>query len=227
MSEPSAAAHIQVTDGPYVVSGDVTLVRRREVLSERGEPMTWETTARLDGEGGDLYLCRCGGSSNKPFCDDTHLANGFDGAQTATTAPYAERATVMAEGGVVVRDDRGLCVHAGFCTNKVTNVWRVAKGAGATDPVARASMIAMIEHCPSGALTFRLTEDGHDLEPEFAAQIGVMDDGPLLVTGRIPITRSDGTTDEVRNRVALCRCGQSANKPFCDGTHAKVGFADS
>jgi CDGSH-type Zn-finger protein len=54
-----------------------------------------------------------------------------------------------------------------------------------------------------------------------------MDDGPLLVTARIPITRADGTTDEVCNRVALCRCDESANKPYCDGTHATVGFSDS
>ncbi len=85
----------------------------------------------------------------------------------------------------------------------------------------------MIEHCPSGALSFRLTESTPDVEPALAVMVGVVDDGPLLITGGIPVTREDGTTDGVRNRVALCRCGQSANKPYCDGTHAKVGFVDS
>jgi CDGSH-type Zn-finger protein/ferredoxin len=221
--------HIQITDGPYLVSGEVALVRRRKVVSEHGEPMTWQTTTRLPSDQ-VVSLCRCGGSGDKPFCDGTHNKNGFAqsrGAQTAAAAGYAQRATAMGGGGVVVRDDRSLCVHAGFCSNKVTNVWKVARGGGADDSVARTAMIAAIEHCPSGALTFRLTEDGPDVEPELAVQIGVSDDGPLLVTGRIPITRSDGTTDEVRDRVALCRCGESANKPYCDGTHAKVGFSDS
>ena len=54
-----------------------------------------------------------------------------------------------------------------------------------------------------------------------------MDNGPLLVTGGIALTRTDGTTDQVRNRMALCRCGESANKPYCDGSHAAVGFTDS
>lgn len=225
MSEP----RVQVTAGPYEVSGAVPLVRRRKVVSDHGEPITWETTVRLAGDE-VVYLCRCGGSADKPFCDDTHDTNGFAqsrGAQTAPTGGYDDRARVMDGAGVVVRDDRSLCVHAGFCTNKVTNVWKVARGAGAGDIVARTAMVAAIEHCPSGALTMRLTQDGPDLEPPLAAQIAVMDDGPLLVTGRIAITRSDGSTDQVRNRVALCRCGASANKPYCDGSHASVGFTDS
>lgn len=51
-------------------------------------------------------------------------------------------------------------------------------------------------------------------------------DGPLWVRGGIPVESSDGATYEVRNRVTLCRCGRSSNKPFCDGTHKGVGFRD-
>lgn len=219
-------AHIRVTDGPYEVSGDVRLVRRRPVVSELGEPLTWQTTARLDGAD-VVYLCRCGGSRNKPFCDDTHLRNGFagdGGALTAAASGYDQRATAMDGAAVVVRDDRSLCAHAGFCTNKTTSVWKIARRGG--DSTARAAMIAAIEHCPSGALTLRQVAEGPDLEPDLAVRIAVMDDGPLLVTGAIPLTRPDGTTDEVRARMALCRCGQSANKPYCDGSHATVGFSD-
>jgi CDGSH-type Zn-finger protein len=227
MSEPSDhQPKVLVTEGPYIVSGGVPIVRRRKVVSENGEPITWQTTEHLPTQE-EAYLCRCGGSSTKPFCDDTHLSNGFDGPQTASTQPYAERAKPMDGGGVVVRDDRSLCAHAGFCSNKATNVWKIAKGQGATDSVARSAMIAMIEHCPSGALSFRLTESTPDVEPALAVMVGVVDDGPLLITGGIPVTREDGTTDGVRNRVALCRCGRSANKPYCDGTHATVGFVDS
>ena len=83
----------------------------------------------------------------------------------------------------------------------------------------------MVTRCPSGALTLR-TLDGADIEPELAQAIGVIDDGPLLVTGAIPVARADGEPFEARNRIALCRCGHSANKPLCDGSHHEAGFAD-
>ena len=55
---------------------------------------------------------------------------------------------------------------------------------------------------------------------------GVVDDGPLWVTGGIAVEGADGETYEVRNRATLCRCGASKNKPFCDGEHTKIGFSD-
>ena len=64
----------------------------------------------------------------------------------------------------------------------------------------------------------------------FVPSIGLVDDapegvaGPIWVRGGIPITGADGTTYEVRNRVTLCRCGASQNKPFCDGSHVSIRF---
>ena len=54
--------------------------------------------------------------------------------------------------------------------------------------------------------------------------IKVNDNGPYVVRGGATITDAEGNTFEVKDTVALCRCGQSSNKPFCDGTHNKVGF---
>jgi hypothetical protein len=82
----------------------------------------------------------------------------------------------------------------------------------------------MVEKCPSGALTYRF--DGDDVEPLMATAIAITDDGPLWVTGGIPVTTADGSTIETRNRVTLCRCGASANKPLCDGSHKAAGFRD-
>jgi hypothetical protein len=87
--------------------------------------------------------------------------------------------------------------------------------------------MAMVERCPSGALTYRLSDSEPDLEPDLPVAIGVVDDGPLFVTGGVAVARSDGEPFEVRNRVTLCRCGGSANKPLCDGTHKTNGFRDS
>jgi hypothetical protein len=70
------------------------------------------------------------------------------------------------------------------------------------------------------------------IEPEFPPSIALVEDphqgvsGPLWVRGGIEVIAADGTPYELRNRVTLCRCGQSNNKPFCDGTHASVGFSD-
>lgn len=227
MSSEDHRPRVQVQpNGPYMVSGGVALTRRAMVRSEHGEPMTWQTTARLEA-GATFALCRCGGSSRKPFCDGTHAAGGFDGAETASSGTYDERATVYEGTGVVVRDDRSLCQHAGFCGNRLGNVWETVRGSGTEDSVTRAQMMAMIEHCPSGALSFRMTVDGPDVEPELATEIGVVADGPYFLTGRVPLVRSDGVAMEARNRMTLCRCGQSARKPLCDGSHVAAGFRDS
>ncbi|MGO9558611.1 MAG: CDGSH iron-sulfur domain-containing protein [Acidimicrobiales bacterium] len=127
---------------------------------------------------------------------------------------------------IVMRDDRSVCVHAGFCGNRVTNVWKLVSGSATDDSIVRAQVMAMIERCPSGALTYRIETDGEDIEPELADEIGVIDDGPLWVTGRVVVSGPDGEEIEWRNRMTLCRCGQSKNKPLCDGSHVEAGFVD-
>jgi CDGSH-type Zn-finger protein len=207
-------------NGPLLVAGGVPLYRRRDVQSEHGEPLAWETTEVV--ETNDRYaLCRCGQSSRKPFCDGTHARQGFQADDTAS-GTYDERANELGGTGITVRDDRSICVHAGFCGTRVTNVWKQVAETG--ESTVRAQVIAMIEHCPSGALTYRF--EGDDVEPLMPQAIAVTADGPLWVTGGIPVSTGDGTTMEVRNRVTLCRCGASANKPLCDGSHKQAGFKD-
>ena len=124
---------------------------------------------------------------------------------------------------MTVLDDRSICEHAGFCGVGDTNVWKMV---GSSDETQRRSlMMAMIDRCPSGALRYEI--DGTEIEPNLPREIAIIPDGPIWVTGGIDIERSDGAAMEVRNRVTLCRCGESANKPLCDGTHAKVGFTDA
>jgi CDGSH-type Zn-finger protein/ferredoxin len=206
-------------NGPYLVTG-LRLVARVPVHTAAGEPIAWEKGPVIDAK--ERYaLCRCGSSDRKPFCDGTHARVGFDGTETAT-GTYDERAVPMEAPGIVVRDDRSICVHAGFCGTAATNVWKMVGRSEATD--VRSQMLAMIERCPSGALTYRFEGSSHDNEPDLATQVAVMPDGPLLVTGGVTVTRADGAGMETRNRVTLCRCGQSENKPLCDGTHKKVGF---
>jgi CDGSH-type Zn-finger protein len=206
-------------NGPYVVKGGPPLRRKRPIVSEHGEPLTWSSDDP-EPQAAVYALCRCGGSANKPFCDGTHARTGFDGTETAPTDSYDQRAKEFEGTGIVVGDDRGICEHAGFCGNRLTNVWKMV--GDTTDSIVRAQVIAMVERCPSGALTFDV--DGRRVEPDLPVEIGLVDDGPLYVTGGIAVHRADGQPCETRNRVTLCRCGGSKNKPLCDGTHKAIGF---
>ncbi|MFN0092920.1 MAG: CDGSH iron-sulfur domain-containing protein [Acidimicrobiales bacterium] len=208
-------------NGPYVVTGSVPLVVKTPVETAASEPIGWITGPTLD-RGAAYALCRCGGSANKPYCDGTHANNGFDGTETADRGAYRDRATVMRGEGIAVRDDRSICEHAGFCGTQLTNVWKMVGAAG--DTAVRSQMIAMVERCPSGALTWALDEAGPDVEPDLPTQIAVVPDGPLWVSGAVAVECSDGGAIESRNRMTLCRCGASKNKPLCDGTHKDVGF---
>jgi CDGSH-type Zn-finger protein len=208
-----------VPNGPLIVKGEVALYRRRAVHSEHGEPLTWVTTEQLP-TGARTFLCRCGQSAKKPFCDSTHRSIGFEADDTAS-GTYAERSKELGGTGITVRDDRSICVHAGFCGTRVANVW---KQVGETDEsIVRLQVINMIEKCPSGALTYEM--DGTPVEPLLPQAIAVTDDGPLWVTGDIGVSTATGAL-ETRNRVTLCRCGHSTNKPLCDGSHKEAGFTD-
>ena len=218
MTEQNPSIKVQ-SNGPYVVTGGVPLRRKEPVMSEHGEPLTWKTGEVID-DGVAYALCRCGGSANKPYCDGAHASNGFDGTETASTETYEATSSSLGGSGMEIFDDRAICVHAGFCGNAVTNVWKMANETG--DSRVRAQAMAMIERCPSGALTYSV--DGDEVEPGLPVEISVLPDGPLWVSGGVPTERSDGAAMETRNRVTLCRCGQSANKPLCDGAHKEAGF---
>ena len=210
-------------NGPYIVRGGIPLVRKMPVVSEHGEPLTWKKEGILSTE--DFYrLCRCGRSSTKPFCDETHARIEFDGIETADTGPIANRERNYEGEKIVVKDDRSICDHSGFCGNRVTNVWKMIRQTD--DTQVRAQIMAMVERCPSGALSYALEPDGENIEPDLPKEVSVIPDGPLWVSGGITVERSDKQFLETRNRVTLCRCGASKKKPLCDGSHKEVGFSD-
>jgi CDGSH-type Zn-finger protein len=212
-------------NGPYLVTGGIPLVRKVKVVSEHGEPLTWLKTEVIP-TGKTYQLCRCGLSNEKPFCDSTHEIIGFDGKETASTRLTVERRMTLPGGKqIVVRRDLSLCIEAGFCADRFANIDRLLEEAD--EPRIRSLIIAMVERCPSGSYTYAFEEAGPDVEPDLPEQIAVTtemtSDGPIMgslwVTGNIPIERSDGKPIEMRNRVTLCRCGLSKNKPLCDGQH--------
>lgn len=215
-----AGPEVEVTlNGPYTVSGDVPIRPKCPVVSEHGEPLAWQTVdSAVQGRTTDL--CRCGHSAQKPFCDGSHVAAPFDGTEVASREPWSARRSTHEAVGITVHHDGPLCEHARFCVNRTTS-WRKMLP-NTSDIGVRGQLMGMIQNCPSGALACAI--DGETIEPDLPIGISPIEDGPLWVTGNVTIISSDGTPLETRNRVTLCRCGHSKNKPLCDGTHEDIGF---
>jgi CDGSH-type Zn-finger protein len=226
MDEPTM--RITVTrNGPYEVEGGVPLTRQTIVADEEGNSVAWQEDERLDAPA-SYALCRCGQSATKPFCDESHLRVGFDGTETSSHASYLEQAREQEGPELVLTDAQAFCVGARFCDVAGT-IWRLVRqpgGEAATQARREASL------CPSGRLVVWDARARTPIEPHLTPSIGLVEDpvqgvaGPLWVRGRIPVVGADGEPYEVRNRVTLCRCGASRNKPFCDGSHSAIGFTD-
>jgi CDGSH-type Zn-finger protein len=221
--QDSREPEVEITrDGPYRARG-LPLVRMREVIEDGIGPVAWERGEPIEADP-EVLLCRCGRSATKPFCDDSHLTNGFDGTETADRAPTAERQQHYEAIGITVNEDASLCAHAGFCaTVRAQERWQTVQQVD--DPDLRAELVAQLEACPSGTLTYTLPE-GLESERPHEPEIAVVRDGPLWLRGGVRLVSSDGFVYEPRGRVALCRCGRSENKPFCDGSHKDAGFTD-
>lgn len=213
-------------DGPYLVSGNLPLATETIGTNAAGESVRWEKGPTI--EGGDQYaLCRCGRSASKPFCDGTHTGIRFDGTETASHLPYRDQASTFDGPRLSLRDAESLCALARFC-DPHGRVWNLVRHTD--DPEARQHFLREVGDCPAGRLVARDNETGEMIEPDLPPSLALVEDpslrcsGPIWVRGGVPVVGADGKTYEVRNRVTLCRCGASQNKPFCDGTHAEIGF---
>jgi CDGSH-type Zn-finger protein len=215
-----------IKNGPYKVVGNIPLVYKEQIVSEHGEPLNWKLVKKEENLEGEYILCRCGLSAEFPFCDRTHRSLAFDGTEIASIRPTARRRITMPGGvNISILRDPTLCSGSGFCGMKDAPLKKFVLDSG--DTQTRSLLIAMVERCPSGALMYRIDENEADIEPDYPQQIACTVEfdsngpihGPLWVTGGIEIIRSDQEPVEIRNRVTLCNCGKSHNKPFCDGEH--------
>ena len=228
MMDPAPGMRIKVTkDGPYIASGAVPISVETITSDDEGESLGWEHGLELEKRE-KCGLCRCGASATKPYCDGSHTKVGFDGTETASLGPYEELADVLPGPRVDVLDEKDLCADARFC-HRAGTVWHRVND---DDDEAARVVVEESELCPSGRYTALDKATGFAHEPQLEPCIGMVQDpqmgvsGPLWVRGGIQIESADGNPYEVRNRVTLCRCGKSANKPFCDGSHVADGFHD-
>ncbi len=208
-------------NGPYIVTGGIPLSQQEICNDDEGYCRTWREVKRYPMQ--EQYaLCRCGQSKNKPFCDGTHLKVNFNGTETAGNEPYLHHLRFIRGQELELADYEGLCVHARFCM-RAGGIWSLTERSGDTN--AKNTAIEEACNCPSGRLVVKDRKTGRVIEPELEKSIVVIENpargeqGPLWVRGGIPVISGDGKRYTVRNRLTLCRCGKSRNKPFCDGSH--------
>jgi CDGSH-type Zn-finger protein len=217
---------VPVSNGPYILIDDMEPKIIENLQNSKGEPLS-----AIRG----VSLCRCGASSNKPFCDGTHskIAFSSENKEAEDTNGHHivkdKRKNYIGK-RITIHDNRRICSHAAECVNNLPSVFKLnARPWVNPDAAEIEEIISTIRKCPSGALSYSL--DGieyRDQNQQVKPMITVSKDGPYLVTGGIELSGekiqwAEGCSKE---HYALCRCGASSNKPFCDGMHRTINFKD-
>lgn len=127
--------------------------------------------------------------------------------------------------GYIVHWEPALCIHSANCVRSLPRVfdpkarpWIRVEGASAD------SVSAAVQRCPTGALRFERTDGTPPPPPAGSTVFTTIPDGPLYVSGDIELTDGEGNVLRHATRLALCRCGASGNKPYCDNSHLRMGF---
>lgn len=173
----------------------------------------------------NLSLCRCGASKTKPFCDGTHASIKFTDEKSKNPVP--DKKETYIDKSLTIHDNRGICSHAGFCTDNLPGVFRMGTEPWIDSEGADIEEIRrVIRMCPSGALSY--TENKTEINEFFdESEIIVSKNGPYYVRGSIEIKDVDLGDRASKEHYTLCRCGKSGNKPRCDGAHWYAAFKDN
>jgi CDGSH-type Zn-finger protein/truncated hemoglobin YjbI len=217
IQEPLPPGIQSAPDGPYLVTNVSSVT---DWLGVALEPLP------------QAALCRCGASQLKPWCDGSHSVVGFSGAKAPDRVP--DRLDTYKGQHITVSDNRGICAHSGFCTDRAPTAFRTATEPFIAPSGARADeIVRAASDCPSGALGYALKGDDTTgvTDQDRPQAIEVSKDGPYRITGRIDLTDADGKAEPrnsgvSREHFSLCRCGKSQNKPFCSGMHWYADFHD-
>jgi CDGSH-type Zn-finger protein len=207
-------------DGPYLVTGGAPLSEQNVCVDTDDQCHGWKEGKRYPVQ--ESYaLCRCGHSQHKPYCDGSHAKVKFDGTEEANNVSYHEQALSINGPDLKLTDAEDFCVRARFC-HRGGGTWKLTQESD--NPRSKQMAVEEASECPSGRL-IAWEKNGKAIEPELEPSVGLIEDtqakkmGPIWVRGGIPVDSAEGKTYETRNKVTLCRCGKSSNKPFCDGSH--------
>jgi uncharacterized Fe-S cluster protein YjdI len=143
---------------------------------------------------------------------------------SADPTPGRDRARTYANDAIEVRWEPRLCIHTKACVRGLPDVFDPgARPWVEVDGAVPERIAEAILTCPTGALSFRRLDGGPQEQAAAETTIEPRPNGPLFVRGELRIVEGNGVVREA-TRVALCRCGASGNKPYCDGTHREIGF---
>jgi CDGSH-type Zn-finger protein len=211
-------------DGPYRITGGVPLTDQVIMKDADGFSAEWRTGKEYPVQE-EYSLCRCGQAKTAPFCDGSHGCGRTDLTETAEQKPCPGGADWFEGPFLNLADCTPLCASAKFC-DRAGGIWNLTLHPDS--PEAESIAITEAGNCPSGRLVIRNTGNTDAIEQHFEPSVGLIEypehagKGPVWVRGMIPVESADGKCYAPRNRVTLCRCGKSANKPFCDSSHLEL-----
>jgi CDGSH-type Zn-finger protein/uncharacterized Fe-S cluster protein YjdI len=142
-------------------------------------------------------------------------------------SPEEERGArrVYGNATIEVQWEPSLCIHARHCVRRLPQVFDPDARPWIAVDAADADRIAeTVRSCPTGALHFRRLDGGAPERADDVTTVEPQRNGPLFLRGHVRVVDAEGRLIREDTRVALCRCGASANKPFCDGSHRRIGF---
>jgi len=208
MSSDKKPSITPAQDGPYIVNGLVKFADQKGPIAAKDK----------------IALCRCGKSANKPYCDGAHKKIGFSSAKVE--GRVKDKQDHYQGKNITIHDNRWLCAHAGRCIDGLAAVFRLREKPWIhPDAASVDEIIKTIQKCPSGALSYSVDGVEHrDRTGE--PTIFVAPNGPYVVSGGPELLDTVCGEGASREHFTLCRCGGSGNKPFCDGSHRNIKFAD-
>ena len=197
----------ELDDGPLKLESDKPIIYKDGVLVKAESP---------------VYLCRCGVSNNKPFCDGTHNSANF-----SSKREISEEIIQNYKGKEIsIIFNRSICAGAGECVRNLPTVFKSGSSSEwiYPDNDKNENIIKTINGCPSGALSYTI-QGKRDLDNSSVAKVTIIKNGPYNIEavnfGHLPTPTNFST-----KKYSLCRCGYSKNKPYCDYSHADKNWDD-
>jgi CDGSH-type Zn-finger protein len=216
-------------NGPYRVVGASQITQLFIQPNEQGLSWSYREGKSFPLQEEGSSLCRCGHSANKPYCDGSHQHVDFDGRVEAIRADYFTQAQLQEGPLIALSDAEKLCAFARFC-DAGGKIWGLVEQA---DAASLALAVREAEHCPAGRLKVWDMQSQQQISKEPDVQsIHLLEDPKLGCSAALWVKAAETLDVEgdkpypVRERMTLCRCGASSNKPFCDGSHASIKWQD-
>ncbi len=128
-------------------------------------------------------------------------------------------------GDVTVVWEAEKCIHSAICVKNSPQVFQPKDRPWIKiDAASTEEIVETVKKCPSGALSYYMTNEDDKTSQSLETKVEVLENGPLLVYGTLKVTHKDGNEETKNRTTAFCRCGASQNKPYCDGAHVKKDF---